>query len=145
MPLKFQLDRLTLTPVRVRWKSDSKTDTHTHRRIVQNHFSRRFEGCTSQIRSISESIFCTMLTLPWDIKVKWFFRWRLFYQMGCSWRLSTMWLRVWDKKIAEIRFTGGYSWTEISLKSIQNILVGQKLRMHSCNPMQYTFEHADCP
>jgi len=24
---------------------------HTHRRVVQNHFSRRFEYCTSQIRS----------------------------------------------------------------------------------------------
>jgi len=26
-------------------------DRQAHRRIVQNHFSRRFEGCTSQIRS----------------------------------------------------------------------------------------------
>jgi len=26
-------------------------DRQTHRRVVQNHFSRRFEGCTSQIRS----------------------------------------------------------------------------------------------
>jgi len=59
MPLKFQLDRLTLTPVRVRGKSysktdrqtDGRTDRQTHRRVVQNHFSRRFEGCTSQIRS----------------------------------------------------------------------------------------------
>ena len=57
MPLKFQLDRFTLTPVKVRVKSDSKTDrltlslTHTHRRIVQNHISRRFEGCNFQIRS----------------------------------------------------------------------------------------------
>jgi len=24
--------------------------THTRRRFVQNHFSRRFEGCTSQIQ-----------------------------------------------------------------------------------------------
>jgi len=31
-----------------------QTDRHTHRRIVQNHFSRRFEGCTSQIRSYLE-------------------------------------------------------------------------------------------
>jgi len=63
IPLKFQLDRLNLTPVRARGKSDSKTDgqtdrrpdrqtdRQTHRRIVQNHFSRRFGGCTSQIRS----------------------------------------------------------------------------------------------
>ena len=54
IPLKFQLDRLNLTPVRGRGKSDSKTDRQTHRRIVQNHFSRRFEGCTSQIRSYLE-------------------------------------------------------------------------------------------
>jgi len=52
--LKFELDRLTLTPVRGRRKSDSRTDTHTHGRIVQNHFSLRFEGCTSQIRSYLE-------------------------------------------------------------------------------------------
>jgi len=26
-------------------------DRQTHRRVVQNHFSRRFEGSTSQIRS----------------------------------------------------------------------------------------------
>ena len=59
MPLKFQLDRLPLTPVRVRRKSysktDRKTDTHadtqTYRGIVQKHFSRRFDDCTSPIRS----------------------------------------------------------------------------------------------
>jgi len=31
-----------------------QTDRQTHRRIVQNHFSRRFGGCTSQIRSYLE-------------------------------------------------------------------------------------------
>ena len=45
--IKFQLDRFTRTPVRVCGKSYRKT----HGRVVQNHFSRRFEGCTSQIRS----------------------------------------------------------------------------------------------
>ena len=40
--------------MRARGKSDSKTDRQTHRRIVQNHFSRRFGGCTSQIRSYLE-------------------------------------------------------------------------------------------
>jgi len=44
--LKFQLDRFTLAPVKVWGKGYSKTDTQTHRRVVQNHFSRRFEGCT---------------------------------------------------------------------------------------------------
>ena len=29
-------------------------DRRTDRRIVQNHFSRRFEGCTPQIRSYLE-------------------------------------------------------------------------------------------
>jgi len=37
--------------VRVRQKSDSETDRQTQRRIVQKHFSRRFDDCTSQIRS----------------------------------------------------------------------------------------------
>jgi len=62
-PLKFRLDRLTLTPVRVfreKLQQDRQTHTETdrhkdrHRRIVQNHFSRRFEGSTSQIRSYLE-------------------------------------------------------------------------------------------
>jgi len=53
MPLKFQLDRLTLTPVRLRGKSDSKTDK-THRRIVYNYFFQRFGGFTCQIGSYLE-------------------------------------------------------------------------------------------
>ena len=36
-------------------QTDRQTDTH--RRIVQNPFSRRFEGCTSQIRSYLEGFF----------------------------------------------------------------------------------------
>ena len=35
-------------------QTDRRTDRQTHRRIVQNHFSRRFAGCTSQIRSYLE-------------------------------------------------------------------------------------------
>jgi len=35
-------------------QTDGRTDRQTHRRIVQNHFSRRFEGYTSQIRSYLE-------------------------------------------------------------------------------------------
>jgi len=31
-----------------------RTDGQIHRRIVQNHFSRRFEDCTSQVRSYLE-------------------------------------------------------------------------------------------
>jgi len=34
--------------------TEGRTDRHTHRRIVQNHFSRRFEGCISQIRCYLE-------------------------------------------------------------------------------------------
>ena len=84
IPLKFQLDRLNLTPVRARGKSDSKTDgqtdgqtdRQTHRRIVQNHFSRRFGGCTSQIRSNLEvdflhdantSIDMEVIHLKWEV------------------------------------------------------------------------------
>ena len=36
-------------------QTDGQTDRHT--RIVQNHSSRRFEGCTSQIRSYLEVYF----------------------------------------------------------------------------------------
>ena len=65
IPQKFQLDRLTLTPVRARGKSDSKTD----RRIVQNHFSRRFEGCASQIRSYHEVDFLHDANTSIDMEV----------------------------------------------------------------------------
>jgi len=77
VPLKFQLDRLNLTLVRARGKSDSKTDgqtdrhTHTqHRRIVQNHSSRRFGGCTSQIRSYLEVDFSHDANTSIDMEVK---------------------------------------------------------------------------
>ena len=45
---------------------NSKTGTHTLRRVVQIHFSRRFEGCTVHPKSglISNSIFFTIPTLP---------------------------------------------------------------------------------
>jgi len=35
-------------------QQDRRSDRQTDRRIVQNHFSRRFEGSTSQIRSFLE-------------------------------------------------------------------------------------------
>ena len=64
--------------MRARGKSDSKTDsktdrhthTHTHRRIVQNHFSRRFGGCTSQIRSYLEVDFLHDANTSIDMEVK---------------------------------------------------------------------------
>ena len=60
-------------PVRARGKSDSKTDRRpdrkTHRRIVQNHFSRRFEGCTSQIRSYLEVDFLQDANTSIDMEV----------------------------------------------------------------------------
>jgi len=37
--------------LRKRIQQDRHTNTHTHRRVVQNHLSRRFEGCTFQTRS----------------------------------------------------------------------------------------------
>ena len=82
IPLKFQLDRLNLTPVRARGKSDSQTDRQparqtdgqtdrqTHRRIVQNHFSRRFGGCTSQIQSYLEVDFLHDANTSIDMEVK---------------------------------------------------------------------------
>ena len=74
LPLKFQLDRLNLTPVRARGKSNSKTDgqtdRQTHRRIVENHFSRRFMGCTSQIRSYLVVDFLHDANTSIDMEVK---------------------------------------------------------------------------
>jgi len=73
IPLKFQLDRLNFTPVRASGKSDSKTDSktdrQTHRRIVQNHFSRRFGGCTSQIRAYLEVDFLHDANTSIDMEV----------------------------------------------------------------------------
>ena len=51
-------------------RTDGQTDTHTHRRIVQNHFSRRFEGCTSQIRSYLEVDFFHDANTSIDMEVK---------------------------------------------------------------------------
>jgi len=56
--------------VRARGKSDSKTDRQTHRRIVQNHFSGRFGGCTSQIRSYLEVDFLHDANTSIDMEVK---------------------------------------------------------------------------
>jgi len=57
MPLKFQLDWLTLTPVRVHQKATRNRHTHTHRRILQNHVARRSDGCTSSQKSIDSPNF----------------------------------------------------------------------------------------
>ena len=51
-------------------KTDSKTDRQTHRRIVQNHFSRRFGGCASQIRSYLEVDFLHDANTSIDMEVK---------------------------------------------------------------------------
>ena len=46
-----------------------QTDRQTHRRIVQNHFSRRFGGCTSQIRSYLEVDFLHDANTSIDMEV----------------------------------------------------------------------------
>jgi len=45
-------------------------DRQTHRRIVQNHFSRRFEGCTSRIRSYLKVDFLHYVNTSIDMEVK---------------------------------------------------------------------------
>jgi len=52
-----------------RW-TDRRTDRQTHRRIVQNLFPRRFEGCTSQIRSYLEVDFLHDANTSIDMEVK---------------------------------------------------------------------------
>ena len=47
-----------------------QTDRQTHRRIVQNQFSRRFRGCTSQIRSYLEVDFLHDANTSIDMEVK---------------------------------------------------------------------------
>ena len=47
-----------------------RTDRQTHRRIVQNHFSRRFGGCISQIRSYIEVDFLHDANTSIDMEVK---------------------------------------------------------------------------
>ena len=51
-------------------QTDGQTDRHTHRRIVQNHFSPRFGGCTSQIRSYLEVDFLHDANTSIDMEVK---------------------------------------------------------------------------
>jgi len=51
-------------------QQDRRTDRRTHRRIVQNHFSRRFQGCTSQIRSYLEDDFLRDANTSIDMEVK---------------------------------------------------------------------------
>jgi len=48
---KRQKDRQTDRQTTDRRTDRRLTDGQTHWRIAQNHFSRRFEGCSSQIRS----------------------------------------------------------------------------------------------
>ena len=50
--------------------TDRYIDRQTHRRIVQNHFSRRFDGCTSQIRSYLEVDFLHDANTSIDLEVK---------------------------------------------------------------------------
>ena len=50
-------------------QQDRQTDRQTHRRIVQNHFSRRFGGCTSQIRSYLEVDFLHDANTSIDMEV----------------------------------------------------------------------------
>jgi len=50
-------------------QQDGKTDRQTHSRIVQNHFSRRFGGCTSQIRSYLEVDFLHDANTSIDMEV----------------------------------------------------------------------------
>jgi len=49
---------------------DRQTDRQTHRRIVQNHFSRRVEGCTPQIRSYLKVEFLHDANTSIDMEVK---------------------------------------------------------------------------
>jgi len=51
-------------------QQDRRPDRQTDRRIVQNHFSRRFGGCTSQIRSYLEVDFLYDANTSIDMEVK---------------------------------------------------------------------------
>jgi len=51
-------------------QQDRQTDRQTHRRTVPNHFSRRFEGCISQIRSYLEVDFLHDANTSIDMEVK---------------------------------------------------------------------------
>ena len=52
-------------------QQDRQQDWQTHRRIIQNHFSRRFGGCTSQIRSYLEVDFLHDANTSIDMEVIW--------------------------------------------------------------------------
>ena len=60
-------------------QQDRQTARQTHRRIVQNLFSRRFEGCTSQIRSYLEVDFLHDANTSIDMEVKMEPRTNLFF------------------------------------------------------------------
>jgi len=51
-------------------QQDRHQDRQTHRLIVQNHFSRRFGGCTSQIWSYLEVDFLHDANTSIDMEVK---------------------------------------------------------------------------
>jgi len=58
--------------LRKKLQQDRQTDRQTHRRIVQNQFPLRFEGCT-YIPNLDlglELDFCAMPTLSWDMEMK---------------------------------------------------------------------------
>jgi len=73
-----EISTLSINPY-ARESSREKRQQDTHRRSVQNHFSRRCElwGLHSTVHPksglISKSIFCTMPTLPLDMEVKYLF------------------------------------------------------------------------
>ena len=50
-------------------QQDGQTDRQTLRRIVQNHFSQRFGGCTSQIGSYLEVDFLHDANTSIDMEV----------------------------------------------------------------------------
>jgi len=54
-----------------RLHQDRQTDGHTDKRVVHNHFSQRFEGCTSQSRSYLELNFLHDDNTSIDMEVKW--------------------------------------------------------------------------
>jgi len=58
--------------VRKRLQQDRQTDrpTHTLRRVVENHFSRRFQGCTSQIRFYLKLDFLHDANTSIDMEIK---------------------------------------------------------------------------
>jgi len=72
-------------------RSDKRTDRQTHRRIVQNHFSRRFEGCTSQIRFYFEVDVLHDANTSIDMEVT--NRGKRHYESASGMKLGIYWLR----------------------------------------------------